>query len=127
MHDLDRLDSYISDNKRARKVLVSLPKSIKYKCGVSQGPLLFILYTNDLIDYLGDSRIGIHADNTDLFYASESLIDLAMTSYIDVNIVGQWLTAYGLNSNTRNPEFRIFVTDEKPHLGDSREKKRQIN
>ncbi len=62
-------------------------------CGVPQGsilgPLLFILYINDLIEYLSDSRINLYADDTALYYANSDLEMLMSTLESEMHIVGE--------------------------------------
>ena len=82
------------------------------KCGVPQGsvlgPLIFILYINDLEEYPTDSRIGLYADDTPLFYRSEFIVDILLTIQDEMKVVGEWLRANKLSLNVAKTKFIIF-------------------
>ena len=50
---------------------------LPFSCGVPQwsilGPLLFLLYINDLQDILNDSNVYLYADDTVVFSSNEDL------------------------------------------------------
>ena len=61
------------------------------------------IYINDRTDYLGESSIGLCADDTAVQYASDSPVDLAITRRIELGIIGQWLRANKLTLTSRKP------------------------
>ena len=67
------------------------------KCGVPQGtilgPLLFLLYINDLTNCLNYSLPRMHADDTSPTYASADLISIDNCINYDLNRVYIWLLA----------------------------------
>ena len=94
---LDWFTSYLNGRYQVNKVLGTVSDALPIICGVPQGSiqgsLLFILYISDLVDYLGDARIGLYADDTAIYYASRSPIELALTRKIELDMVSEWLRA----------------------------------
>ena len=74
---------------------MSTPKLVK--CGVTQGtilgPLLFLLYINDLPDCLYFSQPRMYADDTSLAFASVDLKHIGDCLNYDLNRVYKWLSA----------------------------------
>ena len=69
---------------------------------------MFILYINDLQDIITDCNISLHADNTVLFYASQSYVDTMLAIRDDIRYITQWLNLNKLTLNTRKTKFMIF-------------------
>ena len=63
--------------------LKAILKALSIQCGVPQGstlgPLLFLIYINDMPNCLEKANIRTFADDTTLFYSSNSLQDLEKT------------------------------------------------
>ena len=74
---------------------MSTPKLVK--CGVTQGtilrPLLFLLYINDLSDFLYFSQPRMYADDSSLAFANVDLKHIDDCLNYDLNRVYKWLSA----------------------------------
>ena len=72
---------------------MSAPKRIV--CGVPQGsilgPLLFLLYINDLPDCLEKSTPCIYADDSQIFSFAKDCVEINANLNHDLNNVSQWL------------------------------------
>ena len=72
---------------------MSAPKRIV--CGVPQGsilgPLLFLLYINDLPDCLEKSTPCLYADDSQIFSFAKDCVELNANLNHDLNNVSQWL------------------------------------
>ena len=71
-------------------------------CGVPQGsilgPLLFIIYVNDIIEYITDWKLSLFADDTAIYNAYDNYIDLVLSLRIEIDMLIQWLRAINPNS-----------------------------
>ena len=108
---------YLSNHIQVTKCQGKLSEPLVNMCGVPQGsilgPLLFILYIDDLNDYLTESRIGLYADDTALYYSSNSPVELMLTLKIELDTVYEWLKACKLTMNVKKTKYVIFGTTHK--------------
>ncbi len=76
-------------------------------CGVPmgsiRGPLLFIIYINDLSVYLNECKVTLYAD-TALYAASSSYIDLMLSLRIDMSSISRWLKMNKLTLNVNQAD-----------------------
>ena len=93
----------------------STPKSLK--CGVPQGtilgPLLFLLYINDLPNCLHFSQPRMYADDTSLTFASADVHDVNDCLNYDLNKVYTWLSVNKLTLNLTKTEFMLIASRQK--------------
>ena len=80
-------------------------------CGIPQGtilgPLLFLLYINDLPNCLEHSQARMYADDTNLTFASNNIDDINYHLNLDLANVNKWLIANRLTLNQSKTEFML--------------------
>jgi hypothetical protein len=89
-------------------------------CGVPQGsvlgPLLFLLYINDLPYCSNRLVFHLFADDTNIFFSSKNLDLIQTTLNIELKNVSQWLNANRLALNIEKTNFIVFHSPKKkPH------------
>ena len=72
------------------------------------GPLLFILYINDLPLAVSLSSVMLYADDTVIFTAASSIDQLQLNLSLDLNDVSNWLTGNGLFLNLKKTEYTLY-------------------
>ena len=106
--------SYLSDRLQAIKSNGTKSNYLPITCGVPQGsilgPLLFILYINDLYTFLTDSTVSLYADDTALYTSAKTQIEIKLTLQIELTIVCEWLKANKLTLNSNKTKYVIFGT-----------------
>lgn len=98
---LDWIKNYLNDRKQYVDYKDISSEYQTVKCGVPQGsilgPLLFLLYIND-ITYSSDLlKFILFADDTSVFYSSKSISDVFGTLKYELAKVSKWLIANKLS------------------------------
>ena len=113
-----KLFSSYLDN-RTQKCVVNgfLSECCTLKCGIPQGtilgPLLFLLYINDLPNCLSHSVPRMYADNTHLTYSNGNIHSVQSSLKEDLFNISRWLTANILTLNMTKREFMLIVSRQK--------------
>ena len=89
--------SYISDRKQFVFINRSISDLMPFNCGVPQGsvlgPLLFLIYINDLHKAIQHCKVLQFADDINLFHASKSVKNLNKLINCDMKQLNNWLCA----------------------------------
>ena len=72
------------------------------------GPLLFIIYINDLPTVLEKSKAIMFADDTNIFHSEKELTSLCKDINTDLSILSEWLCANKLSINLNKTVCIIF-------------------
>ena len=99
--------SYLSH--RCQYVMYNGQESSKkaINCGVPQGsilgPLLFMIYINDLSNVCNHMMSLLFADDTNLFVSKRDVIKLQQEVKMDLNRISEWLKINKLSLNIKKP------------------------
>ena len=108
--------SYLSDRKQYVSINGSNSSYLNVTCGVPQGsvlgPLLFLIYINDLP--LASSKLAFYlfADDTNIYYEAESLTKLQCVVNKELKKVKMWLDVNKLSLNIDKTNFVIFKSPQ---------------
>ena len=109
--------SYLTNRSQITSVGDALSSATKMPVGVPQGsllgPLLFLIYVNDLPDCHLASDIILYADDTVVYYSSKSVSDLEHHINADLRTVSEWFSRNFLTLNISKCNFVIFGSPQK--------------
>ena len=104
--------SYLSSRTQYVSILGYKSNTLDVNHGVPQGsvlgPLLFLLYINDLHKAINYSKVYHFADDTNLLNISDSPNQLQKQLNIDLKLLYKWLLANKISLNCAKTEFIIF-------------------
>ena len=104
--------SYLTNRSQITAVGDANSLAAQMPVGVPQGsilgPLLFLIYVNNLPNCPLASDIVLYADDTVLYYSSENLTDLQRHLNADLETVSEWFSRNLLTLNLSKCNFAIF-------------------
>jgi hypothetical protein len=107
-----KFKSYLKDRKQVCSVNGKVSASKNIKCGVPQGsnlgPILFLLYINDLPNSLKTSKPTLFADDTNLTCEGQNSSEIENKLNEELRNLHQWLTANKLTLNEEKTEFMLI-------------------
>ena len=114
------IKSYLSD--RQQYVIDENSGLLTISCGIPQGsilgPLLFLLYVNDLHKASTTLNCIMFADDTNFFLAHKNVKQLFSMMNVELDKINNWLKANKLSLNTDKTKYTLFhkpsQTDDLP-------------
>jgi hypothetical protein len=124
-------NSYLSDRKQKCYVNGSLSTTLSISCGVPQGsiigPLLFLIYINDLPDCLNEGLPRMYADDTNISLQSNNPNELENLMNIELSNLKTWLDANKLSLNIAKTEFMVIGSHQRLSTFDNCDIKVHVN
>ena len=118
----DWFKSYLSNRNQYASINGFDSGLAAINCGVPQGsvlgPLLFLLYINDLNHTIKFCKVHHFADDTNLLYMSNSIKKLNKLVNADLKHLVHWLNANKISLNVKKTEMVIFKSKQKKFEGD---------
>lgn len=111
------LESYLQNRQQMVKISENQSSAKLITCGVPQGsilgPLLFLVYINDIyqIDLQGD--VTLYADDTSIIYYGHSVEVILPQAQCDLNKLDEWFKYNLLTVNTNKTNYVIFHSKNK--------------
>ena len=129
----DWFKDYLNDRKRY--VSYNENKSVlkNISCGVPQGsrsilgPLLFIMYNNDIIQTSAVLDFSIFADDTTIFYSSNDFVNDLPAINHELLEVSNWFKANKVSVNAGKTNYLITGTPKMTSMGISDDLSLQSN
>ena len=104
--------SYLSNRKQFVCVNGHESDSLPLTCGVPQGsvlgPLLFLLYVNDLPNASSLLTFHLFADDTNIYYSCKNLDDLELKLNHELKVVAEWMKSNRLALSILKTNFILF-------------------
>ena len=91
----------------------SLPISHGVPQGSILGPLLFILFINDLPQCILNCKIGLYADDTVLLFSAKTVKEIETNLQADLNRAQDWFRINRLHLNTKKTKWSLIGTHQK--------------
>ena len=107
LKDRKQIVKYNSVQSTEKTILTGVPQ------GSILGPLLFILYINDIQNCSEIVSILLFADDTNILYSHSCLKTLNVTLQTEMNKIAEWLNLNKLSINTTKTKLVLFRSPNK--------------
>ena len=108
---LEWFKSYLSNRSQVVFINGVLSEHEQIKCGVPQGsilgPLLFLIYINDLSSIIDFATTRMYADDTNLTFTACNIPELQEQMSVDIQCLKNWLIANKVTLNVIKTEFML--------------------
>ena len=111
-------ESYLKNRHQIVKIGDTLSDKMQITCGVPQGsilgPILFLLYINDIKNSSKILKFFLFADDTSTFLISKDIQELESIYNKELSYVTDWLNANKLTLNVKKSNLILFKNAKKP-------------
>ena len=111
---LEWFRSYLKNRQQYVSFQGTQSSVLEIDCGVPQGsvlgPLLFLIYMNDLPSCLKHSEVILFADDTTLYASSKNIVQLYADINSDLADLIEWFRANKLSLNTSKTHYMQLCT-----------------
>ena len=128
------IENYLFDRSQAVKYRNATSEDLMIKCGVPQGsilgPLLFLIYINDLPNIIPQLFSILFADDTSVFISGKNIQDLTIRLNSQLKELVKWLECNRLSLNVAKTNFMLFsrkTHTETPHIEINGQKINKVN
>ena len=109
---LDLIKNYLTNRKQAVIVDDCKSEQLYTTCGVPQGsilgPLLFLIYVNDLCNALKKTFPIMYADDTNIFLSGQNVEEMTVIFNSEMKQLNQWFRANRLSLNLKKTHALLF-------------------
>ena len=109
--------SYLTNRKQQVSIRQTLSKERSLSIGVPQGsilgPLLFLIYIDDMVNVFREGKVIMYADDTTLYVTGTSIRELENKLQHEMNAIGTWISNNRLHLNTGKTKFMIIGSKQK--------------
>lgn len=114
---LEWFKSYLHNRKQYVKYEGSKSSELIIKCGVPQGsilgPLLFLLYINDIENASNEIFLMLFADDSSAFMQGKDLSEMFLSMNAELKKMSLWLQTNKLSINIGKTHFMVFTVRNK--------------
>jgi hypothetical protein len=118
---LDWFKSYLTNRKQFVKFKLSKSSMQAIQCGVPQGsilgPLLFLVYINDLPQQCNSLHVTLYADDTSIVISGDNVAETTRRLNDKLARINNWFTSNKLIINTSKTNYMVLST--KPSIQNS--------
>jgi hypothetical protein len=120
---LDWFKNYLCGRKQYCTVNSTISDTMQITCGVPQGsilgPLLFLVYINDIQTVIKQGKPILFADDTNIIYSHENLDNLCSIVNSELEIITNWFLANRLSVNASKTKYILFHTPNRQNLANT--------
>ena len=118
----DFVKSYLTNRSQYVEIQGGSSNSLSITCGVPQGsilgPILFLVYINDLCKCTKLLKLFLFADDTTILFSLKDINELIKVMNKELEIITDWFKLNKLSLNTAKTNYMIFkpLKNEEKHL-----------